>query len=75
MESLSQSPTGGESRGWRHACGLMGMSFPIPGTDPLPVESTLPPPLPLTPMCTQEVWTEPIGLERVRPLGRKLTFL
>lgn len=35
----------------------------------------LPPPLLLTPLRTQEMWTEPIGLERVRPMGRKLTFL
>lgn len=41
---------------------------------PPPVEGTLPPPLPLTPMSTQEVWTEPISLERVRPMGRKLTL-
>lgn len=61
--------------GKRHVCGLSGMSFfTIAGVVPLPVESTLPPPLPLTPVHTQEVWTEPISLERVRPMGRKLTL-
>lgn len=61
--------------GKRHVCGLSGMSFfTIAGVVPLPVESTVPPPLPLTPVHTQEVWTEPISLERVRPMGRKLTL-
>lgn len=41
---------------------------------PLPVESTLPPHFPLTPVRTQEVWMEPIGLEWVRPMGRKLNI-
>lgn len=62
---------GAEARLW-----TVRISFlTIPGVVPLPVERTLPPPLLLLFVCTQEVWTEPIGLEGVRPMGRKLTFL